>query len=601
MRPARGLVAAVAVLVLGGCAADRLHREGLDLVQAGQAAAGLERMREAVRLAPGRADVRKDLRVHLAAWVDRQLALAGDALRQGDLQAAVELYVAVLAEDAGNPAAGQGLRDVERVRANSRLLQQARASLDNGDDAAAAVVLRRVLVESPDNADARTLLDAIERAAAEKTMHEPALRPPGAQRVHMEFRDASVRMVFEVLSRSSGLDFVLDKDISPDLRTTLYLRNAYVDEVLDLVLRTSQLRRKSLGNGTVLIYPDTLEKVRIYDDLVVRAFYLRDASAAQMQATLKTLLKAEDLVVDEKLNLLVMRGTPEAVRVAEKLVALHDLAEPEVMLEMEVLEVQQDALLNLGIQWPQQLGLTPLASGSGGLTLRDLRNVDSSRVGAAIGSTTINLRQDSGLSNLLANPRVRVRNREQATVMIGDKVPVITTTSTATGFVSESVQYLDVGIKLTVEPNVHPPRDVGIKVNLEVSSIAKQITTATGTVAYQIGTRNASTVLRLQEGQTQILAGLISDQDRSSTSGVPGLARLPLLGRLFSSPLDSRSKNEIVLSITPRLLRGAARPEAQQIEFWSGTSTVLGTKPLRFAAEPPAPPASAAQPATAPQ
>lgn len=140
---------------------------------------------------------------------------------------------------------------------------------------------------------------------------------------------------------------------------------------------------------------------------------------------------------------------------------------------------------------------------------------------------------------------------------------------------------------------MHPPRDVGIKVNLEVSSIAKQISTATGTVAYQIGTRNATTVLRLQDGQTQILAGLINDQDRSSTSGIPGLSQLPLIGRLFSAPLDSRTKNEIVLSITPRLLRGAARPEAHRLEFWSGTANVLHTQPLRFAGEPPAPAASA--------
>lgn len=137
------------------------------------------------------------------------------------------------------------------------------------------------------------------------------------------------------------------------------------------------------------------------------------------------------------------------------------------------------------------------------------------------------------------------------------------------------------------------PYDVGIKVNLEVSSIAKQISTATGTVAYQLGTRNATTVLRLQDGQTQILAGLINDQDRSSTSGVPGLSRLPLIGRLFSAPLDSRSKNEIVLSITPRLLRGAARPEPHRLEFWSGTANSLHTEPLRFVGEPPAPAVSA--------
>lgn len=586
-------LAALSLLVLAGCAVDRLHREGLQLLREGQAEAGLSKIGEAAQRAPDRPDILKDLRLQRAAWADRQIALARAAQAAGQPDEADALYRQVLDQLPGHVPALEGLRDIERDRVHAQRLEEARAALDHGDEAGAAALLRQVQVEAPEAPGVQALADRIEQASARRALHEPRLRPAGAQRIHLDFRDAGVRMVFEVLSRSSGLNFILDKDISPELKTTVYLRNAYVDEAIDLILRTSQLRRKLLGNGAVLIYPDTPDKQKIYEDLVVRAFYLRDASAAQMQATIKTLLKTDELVVDEKLNLLVMRGTPEAVRVAEKLVALHDLAEPEVMLEMEVLEVQQDALLNLGIQWPQQLSLTPLATGNASLTLQNLRNLNSSRIGASIGATTLNLRQDSGLTNLLANPRVRVRNRQQATIMIGDKVPVITTTSTATGFVSESVQYLDVGLKLNVEPTVHPPRDVGIKVNLEVSSIAKQISTATGTVAYQIGTRNATTVLRLQDGQTQILAGLINDQDRTSTSGVPGLSQLPLIGRLFSAPLDSRTKNEIVLSITPRLLRGAARPDAHRLEFWSGTANVLHTEPLRFAGDPPAPPASA--------
>lgn len=586
MKHARAWLAAASLAGLTGCAVDRLHREGLEMVRTGQAEAGISKIEEAAQMAPDRPDIRKDLRLQRLVWAEQMVAQAQHARLENSAAAAAAIYRRILAEEPGHVAALEGLQELARESAHAELLDQARSALEGGDEAAARALVRQVLLEVPESLPARELQSTIEHAAVKRTFQEPVLRPVDAQRIHLDFRDASVRMVFEVLSRSSGLNFILDKDISPDLKTTVYLRNAYVDEAIDLILRTSQLRRKLLGNGAILIYPDTPDKQKNYEDLVVRAFYLRDASAAQMQATLKTLLKIEDLVVDEKLNLLVIRATPDAVRLAEKLVALHDLAEPEVMLEMEVLEVQQDALLNLGIQWPQQLSLTPLPSANGALTLQSLKNLNSSRIGASLSSTTINLRQDSGLTNLLANPRVRVRNREKAMIMIGDKVPVITTTSTATGFVSESVQYLDVGLKLNVQPTVHPPRDVSIQVTLEVSSIAKQISTATGTVAYQIGTRNASTVLRLQDGQTQILAGLINDQDRRSSSGVPGFSQLPLVGRLFSAPLDSRSKNEIVLSITPRLVRGAARPDTQMLEFWSGTQNSLQTRPLRFAGEP---------------
>lgn len=415
MKHVRPWLMAASLLVLTGCAANRLHREGMQLVRDGQPEAGLGKIGEAAQLAPDRPDILKDLRMQRAAWADRQIAQARAAQDAGGLDAADALYRQVLAQVPGHAGAFDGLRETARGRAHAQLLEQARAAFEQGDEAGAAALLHQVQVEAPDAPDVQALSDRIEQAIARRAVQQPQLRPANAQRIHLDFRDASVRMVFEVLSRNSGLNFILDKDISPDLKTTVYLRNAFVDEAIDLILRTSQLRRKLLGNGAVLIYPDTPDKQKIYEDLVVRAFYLRDASAAQMQATIKTLLKTEELVVDEKLNLLVMRGTPEAVRVAEKLVALHDLAEPEVMLEMEVLEVQQDALLNLGIQWPQQLSLTPLATGNASLTLQNLRDLNSSRIGASVGSATLNLRQDSGLTNLLANPRVRVRNRQQAT------------------------------------------------------------------------------------------------------------------------------------------------------------------------------------------
>src|SRR5262249_41618480 len=153
------------------------------------------------------------------------------------------------------------------------------------------------------------------------------------------------------------------------------------------------------------------------------------------------------------------------------------------------------------------------------------------------------------------------KNKEKARVHIGDKVPVITTTATSTGFVSESITYLDVGLKLEVEPAVFLEDDVGIKVGLEVSSISREIKSPSGTLSYQVGTRNTSTTLRLKDGETQVLAGLISDEDRKSVTQVPGLGSIPVLGRLFGSHQDTFNKTEIVLLVTPRVVRNLARPE----------------------------------------
>ncbi len=163
--------------------------------------------------------------------------------------------------------------------------------------------------------------------------------------------------------------------------------------------------------------------------------------------------------------------------------------------------------------------------------------------------------------------------------MIGERVPNITSTSTSTGFVSESVNYVDVGLKLEVEPSVYLDNDVAIKIALEVSNIVSETQTKSGTNAYRIGTRTASTVLRLKDGENQVLAGLINDDDRRSGNKVPGLGELPILGRLFGSQLDNKEKTEIVLSITPRLVRNIQRPEAPLAEFRAGTDSSMRVRP----------------------
>src|SRR6185295_8988906 len=194
----------------------------------------------------------------------------------------------------------------------------------------------------------------------------------------------------------------------------------------------------------------------------------------------------------------------------------------------------------------------------------------------------LSLRQEDGSTNLLANPRIRVKNREKASIHIGDRVPVLTTTAAAAGtFVSQSVNYLDVGLKLEVEPLIYLDDDVGIKVGLEVSNITNTIQSPNGgALTYQIGTRTANTVLRMRDGETQILGGLINDEDRRNASRVPGLGDLPVLGRLFSSHSHNTAKTEVTLLITPHIVRTLARPDARTVEFSAGTEPPLGVTPL---------------------
>lgn len=565
-------------LTVAGCAGQREHRNGVELVQAGRMDEGLKALENAVKEAPSNGEFRKELYLTKATYIDQLLAEGERLRKEGDAQGAEMRFNGVLMREPQNPRALAGLEALVRDRKHERIVTKARATMKEGDAEQANVLLRPVLLENPEYPAALTLKRELADALARQPLAESALRAQGKP-INLEFRDANVRMVFEALSRGSGINFLLDKDVRPDLRTSVFLKGTTIEDAIDLILQTSQLQKKILNSNTVLIYPGTPEKLKEYQELVVKTFYLQNADAKSVQNTLKTLLKTKDLVIDEKLNIVMMRDTPEAIRLAEKLVAAQDMAEPEVMLDVEVIEVQRSRLYELGLQWPTQLSLTPLATGST-LTVNDLRNLNSSRLGATIGKATLNLKQEDGDANLLANPRIRVRNREKAKVLVGDKIPIITTTSTATGFVADSVQYVDVGLKVELEPDIRLQNDIAIKVGLEVSSLGTQVTTASGTVAFRIGTRNANTVLRLKDGETQILAGLLNDEERASGTGLPGLSSIPVVGRLFGSREDSKKKTEIVLSITPRLVRNLQQPDADQSEFWSGSENTLRTRPL---------------------
>jgi general secretion pathway protein D len=288
------------------------------------------------------------------------------------------------------------------------------------------------------------------------------------------------------------------------------------------------------------------------------------------------------------LNLLLVRDTAEVLALVDKLIATIDLPEPEVVLDVEVLEVASDRVDSIGLSWPETLSLGVLGvAGDGSLSVPAIAATGERqgfRGWVANPALVATLKGSSGAGTLIANPSIRVRNHEKARVLVGDKLPVFTTTSTANVGVSSSVSYLDVGLKLDIEPSVHLGNEVAMRVSLEVSNLIKEVTGPSGSVAYQIGTRMASTALRLKDGETQVLAGLINDDDRRRAVGVPGLSTLPVVGALFGVQSDNRSKTEIVLLITPRVVRGLAIPPPEGLLFDAGNDANPGAAPLRLGA-----------------
>jgi general secretion pathway protein D len=398
--------------------------------------------------------------------------------------------------------------------------------------------------------------------------------------ISLDFRDANLRTVLDVVSRNSGINFILDKDIRPDIRVTMYMRSSKVEDAIDLITSTYQLDKKVVDQKTLLIYPNTPEKQREHQEQVVKVFYLTNGDAKGAAAFLKSMLKIRDPYVDEHSNMLAMRDSAQTIQMAERLVAVYDTSEPEVLLDVEVIEVNTTRLTQLGVQLPNTFSLTLLPPASAtSLNLSNIQGITRDRIGFAVGGVTVNLLRQTGDFKTLANPSIRVRNKEKAKIMVGDKVPVVSATTGQNGFVSDSVTYLDVGLKLDVEPSIYINDEVAIKIALEVSSLGTSITTASGTTAYQIGTRNASTLLRLHDGETQLLAGLINTQERSDANRLPGLGDLPMVGRLFSSTRDDNQRTELVLSITPHILRNVRRPDTNESELWVGTEGMPRLRP----------------------
>jgi len=617
MKPSpKTLFAALALALVAACT-NPLIKDTRALLNEGRTEEALASLEKATREDPQNHVYRSEY-FRLRDFAVAQWLVQADSLRTAArFDAAAELYRRVLKYDAANARATQGLAQTEMDARHRVLLAEADKLVKTEKYRDARDVLAPVLAENPAQRDARQLQRLIEEKTTKPAVALLQLKSSVTKPVSLELKDVPLRTVFDVLSRAASLNFLFDKDVRADQRTTIVVRDAQVEDVIKLILATNQLEQKVLNETTALIYPNTPQKLREYQDLVVKSFYIANADVRQTANLIRTILKTRDIFIDEKLNLLVMKDTPNAIRLAEKLIAAQDIAEPEVMLEVEVLEIGYNRLMELGVRFPGSLGVSVVggatAAGAAGtpgtLTLPELRSRDQNLVNLTFTDPLFlfSLRQTDGRTNLLANPRIRVKNKEKAKIHIGDRVPVITTTAASAGtFLSQSVSYLDVGLQLEVEPLIYLEDDVGIKVGLEVSSITNTIQPpGGGTLVYQIGTRKTSTVLRLKDGETQVLAGLINDEDRRNASRVPGLGDFPVLGRLFSSTSDTVTKTEIVLLITPRLMRTIVRPDARTTEFAAGTEASSSGGPLGATSSPssfapiPQPPASLSVPSPA--
>jgi general secretion pathway protein D len=586
---------------MGGCAAERYRQEGLSLIKEGRLEEGVSMLALAENTDARNITVKKE-------WITQRDTITSRLMTEGNRERSVEhwdlalqRFNRVLAIDPAHQAALQAIAAMTQERQQISNLDEATLLIKKGDAERANNIISRVLIESPNHARANTMRAQISAAAQNESVNGVNLNLKGRKPVTLQFRDANLRMVMEAISKTTGLNVMFDKDVKNDLKVTIIVRDTPVEEAIDLILFQTQMKKRVMSENSILIYQDTAAKAREYADLKIRRFGLTNADPKLVMAMIKTITKTKDMFVDEKTNALVIRDTPQVIRLIERLVATMDQPDSEVMLEVNVMEVSTSRIMELGINWP-----STLTASTTGMNIPDFRKVGLANfvLGGDVVAKAKNTDDDI---NYLATPRIRVRNKEKAKFLVGDRLPVISTaavpsSTSTTPVYNTNVQYVEVGIKIEVEPTIYPDGEVAIRLTLEVSSNGGQNAEAakTGTIAYTVSTRSVNTVLRLKDGQTEILGGLIQNQDKVNATRVPGLGDIPLLGRLFGAQSDDKNKKEIVLSITPRIVRNNHLVDNDYLEMWSGTENNLQfiTKISSDSKTPTSVPAAAA-PATA--
>ncbi|GFE61608.1 cohesin domain-containing protein [Geobacter sp. AOG2] len=484
----------------------------------------------------------------------------------------------------------------------TRLLKNAQLAYQEGVDFEKANKLKdanRAFLQAvslhPDNKEYQAALRRI--SGMRKSRVEGfELNLKSSKPITLKFKDAKIKDVFSILTRLSGINFVFDDGVK-DQNVTIYMENGTFQQALELLTNMFKLGRKVLNESTVIIYPRMPDKIKQYEEMEVRTFHLNYLEAKKAINLIRGMMQVRKIQINDDSNSLLVRDTKDVVDVVEKILDANDVPEPEVVLDVEVLELNDSNAENVGLllsNYNVQMGafapdgtalsstLTSATSSSSSSSSTSSSSTISSLIRAfsvngyggylTVPNATYNFGKTLVKGEVLSNPKVRIKNKEKSKFTVGTRVP-ITTTTTTNSTTSVNVQYVDVGVKVNAEPTIQLNNEVTIKLSLEVSSILSTETvgsTDSATKVVTIGTRNLETVLSLKDGETSVIGGLISRTNSDSKSKVFLLGDLPLIGPLLSSSNGSKAKTELVLAITPRLVRGVTVPQLDLSAFMSG-------------------------------
>ncbi|HKN74305.1 MAG TPA: hypothetical protein VJW94_03940 [Candidatus Acidoferrum sp.] len=563
-----------------------------------------------------------------------------------DLDAALEYYQKALKSDPNN--AGYKIRlNQTRFEAGELHIKQGMKQRENGDLQGAAAQFQRAQSIDPSSAIAaqelkKTLALIVEQSHAADNARLPAedgteqlmsgppqLKPLSNVAITYKVPSADARVVFDTIGKLAGLTVIYDPDFAPR-RISVDLNNLTLEQALDVVCMESKAFTKAITENIIMVIPDTQPKRKENEEEVLKTFYLSNTVTPQDLTEILTGLRALfDLKRVQQLNsqnAIIIRATPDVLKLVGKVLDDIDKAKPEVVVQVEVLEARSDRLRNLGILPGQTASIainpnatttTPgtITGGAGGtattstttnnITLNTLAHLNSNDYTVTLPNFTANAVLTDTFTKIIQNPELRSVDGQQAKLKIGDRIPIATgsfqagvgvgavgTAGLVNPLVNTQFQYQDVGVNIDMTPRVHPNHDVSLKIKIEVSSVTG--TSTIGGISQPIiSQRVVEHDIRLGDGQAYILGGLIERTDTKTLNGWPGLAKIPVIRYLFSTDSVEHEEDEVLIMLIPHIVRLPDWTRENLRGIYSGTDQDIKVKlenAIRTpAAEPPKP------------
>jgi general secretion pathway protein D len=431
----------------------------------------------------------------------------------------------------------------------------------------------------------------------------PELKPVTNEPLTLHMTE-DTKVIYQAIGRAAGVNILFDPDYTSK-RIQVDLNNVSLLDGLRIVGSMSNTFWRPVTSNTIFVAANTRAKHTELDEAAVETFYLTNAwqqnDLNDVQTALRNVLPGAKVYAVASQNAIVMKGTPDELMLAQKLVNDLDKARAEVVVDIAILEVSKNWERTLGIQWPTSVGMalqapgtssttstTSTTTGTSGSTssgtspsLYDLAHLKATDFAVTVGAATANLLLTDDTTKILQNPRIRATDGQKATMKIGQKIPIATgsyQTGAATAVVSSLVntqfQYTDVGVNIEMTPTVHYDHDVTLKIKIEVSSIASY-DTISGVTEPVIGQHVVDQVIRLREGEASILGGLQDKEDSDSWSGIPGLSSIPILKYLFGSKDRKISDDELVFLVVPHVVRSQMLDTLNLRTVDTGTGTTI--------------------------